>query len=96
MFASLNSCRGYSKSRRDDIESALYILCYLLHDQSLPWSDIRDKVKKSYSFSAILEERLQVKYNHLLFESIPEEVSTCLKTVLMLKFKQKPPYKFII
>ena len=33
IFASLNSCRGNTKSRRDDIESAIYILCFLLNDQ---------------------------------------------------------------
>lgn len=32
-FASINSCKGMSKSRRDDIESAIYLLIYLLNDQ---------------------------------------------------------------
>ena len=93
MFASLNSCRGYSKSRRDDIESALYILCYLLNDSKLPWSDIKVKIKgNQHSFSAILEERLKVSYNHELFQSIPEEVGDVLKEVLMLRFEERPRY----
>lgn len=32
LFASLNSCRGHNKSRRDDIEAAFYVLIYLLND----------------------------------------------------------------
>lgn len=40
MFASLNTCRGYSKSRRDDIESALYFLAFLMNNNKLPWDQL--------------------------------------------------------
>ena len=43
LFASLNSCRGNNKSRRDDTESALYIMIYLLNKNYLPWCDIEKK-----------------------------------------------------
>jgi hypothetical protein len=43
LFASLNSCRGNNKSRRDDIESCIYIMIYLLNDNYLPWCDIEKK-----------------------------------------------------
>ena len=33
LFASLNSCR-------DDMESAMYIMIYMLNDNYLPWCDI--------------------------------------------------------
>jgi serine/threonine protein kinase len=36
-FASLNSCRGKSMSRRDDLESLMYIMIYLMNDDKLPW-----------------------------------------------------------
>jgi hypothetical protein len=39
-FASANSCKGYNKSRRDDIESALYLLLFLLNNNRLPWSEL--------------------------------------------------------
>ena len=32
LFASLNSCRGHNKSRRDDVEAAFYVLIYLLNN----------------------------------------------------------------
>lgn len=37
LFASLNSCRGNNKSRRDDIQSIVYIMAYLLNNNELPW-----------------------------------------------------------
>ena len=40
LFASLNSCRGFNKSRRDDVESIFYILIYLLNKEFLPWCDL--------------------------------------------------------
>ena len=43
MFASLNSCRGNNKSRRDDMESVMYIMIYLLNDNYLPWCDIESR-----------------------------------------------------
>ena len=43
MFASLNSCRGNTKSRRDDIQSILYIMIYLLNKNSLPWDKFHKK-----------------------------------------------------
>lgn len=43
LFASLNSCRGNNKSRRDDMESVMYIMIYLLNDNYLPWCDIESR-----------------------------------------------------
>ena len=38
MFSSMNICRGSNLSRRDDVESVLYILVYLINQHQLPWS----------------------------------------------------------
>ena len=50
-FASIRSCQGFSKSRRDDLESILYLVIFLLNENSLPWignnehaNDIRKKI----------------------------------------------------
>ena len=32
MFTSMNQCEGYTNSRRSDIESAFYVLLYMLND----------------------------------------------------------------
>ena len=31
LFSSINSCKGNTKSRRDDVESAIFIMIYLLN-----------------------------------------------------------------
>ena len=45
MFASLNSCRGNNKSRRDDIESIFYLIIYLYNENYLPWRDFKGTFK---------------------------------------------------
>ena len=44
MFASLNACRGLSKARRDDLESAFYLIIYLLNRNTLPWSFVNSDI----------------------------------------------------
>jgi len=46
MFASLNSCRGNNKSRRDDIESIFYLMIYLYNGNYLPWRDFKGTFKE--------------------------------------------------
>ena len=72
LFASLNACRGNNKSRRDDIESAFYVLIYLLNDATLPWSDFSTKyTDRSKDFQYFLRKRLCKKYTLALFAMIP-------------------------
>ena len=40
LFASINGCRGNCKSRKDDIESILYLMGYLMNG-TLPWINIQ-------------------------------------------------------
>jgi serine/threonine protein kinase len=78
LFASLNSCRGNNKSRRDDIESAIYILIYLLNNNYLPWCDIEDKfMREQMDFKDVLKERLQISYTKRLFKMIPCKFLYC-------------------
>lgn len=63
IFASLNSCRGNSKSRRDDIQSLVYLMIYLLNKCQLPWSNFHLLFKgKNDKFKDYLRERNDVKY----------------------------------
>lgn len=43
LFASLNSCRGNNKSRRDDVQSIMYVMVYLLNKNYLPWNNFHEK-----------------------------------------------------
>ena len=106
LFASLNSCRGNNKSRRDDLESVMYILIYLLNDNYLPWCDIEEKyIQGGMDFKAVLRERLEIEYTKRLFAMIPskhklftriEELIHTFKKVLTLKFEEQPDYERII
>ena len=77
MFASLNSCRGFNKSRRDDIEAAFYILIYLINRQKLPWSDYAENLK-NLQFQDYVRLRLKRVYTAQLFKMIPLDLQKCL------------------
>lgn len=64
MFTSLNSCRGNTKSRRDDVQALFNLLVYMLNDNKLPWSDFCTRFKDlNYEFKDYLVERLKLKYS---------------------------------
>ena len=77
MFASLNACRGFNKSRRDDIEAAFYILIYLINRQKLPWSDFAENLK-NLQFQDLVRLRLKRVYTAQLFKMIPLDLQKCL------------------
>jgi casein kinase 1 len=58
LFASLNSCRGNNKSRRDDMQSVMYVMVYLMNHNKLPWSDF-GKQFREYGLKDYLSERLK-------------------------------------
>lgn len=97
LFASLNSCRYYNRSRRDDIESALYLLIYLINRQKLPWMGLARCFKgKKMHFNDFLQHRMNKTYTHQLFDMVPVEMRLCLMKTLCLKFDQEPPYDLIL
>ena len=97
LFASLNSCRGNNKSRRDDIQSLMYIMIYLLNKSYLPWGDFHKKFEDtSYEFKDFLRERLDLKYTKEVFKLIPRSLRDMLKKILTLQFEEEPQYDNII
>lgn len=97
MFASLNSCRGNNKSRRDDVQSIMLIMIFLLNENKLPWSNFNSKFKdQDKSFSDYLGERLEIQYVRQLFKMVPKSFRSVLKEILVLTFDQKPKYDYYI
>lgn len=90
MFASLNSCRGNNKSRRDDIESIFYLFIYLYNNNYLPWRDFKG------TFKQMVIQRLQLKVTKSLFKMIPPIMEDCLKYVLLLNYDEEPKYDYLI
>lgn len=97
LFASLNSCRGNNKSRRDDIQSLLYIMVYLLNNNYLPWCDFHKRFKqKKYEFKDFLKERLDIQYTKEVFSIIPKNLREMFKRVFTMTFEEDPPYDLIV
>jgi hypothetical protein len=96
LFASIGSCCGFNKGRRDDIESILYLLIYYLNQGKLPWCNLRSELGiAGWTFSDILWERLQQYYTRQLFQMVPPELELVLKNVLKLQFNERPHYEEI-
>lgn len=93
MFTSLNSCRGNTKSRRDDVQALFNLLIYLLNDNKLPWSDFCVRFKdQNYEFKDYLVERLKLKYSQRQYKLVPDGLKKLFKKVFTLKFEEDPPF----
>ena len=88
-YASLNSHKGIRQSRRDDLESMIYILIYFLKGK-LPWQDIKAKQKEE-RHKLIFEIKSKVTIESLC-KDIPQEFAELLKYVKSLQFDEKPYY----
>ena len=91
-YASRNALRGKQLSRRDDVESFIYMILYFI-SKKLPWMNIRaktlgEKYKKIYKY--------KIEFNYRDFcKKYPQEIITCLEYILNLSFKEKPNYEYM-
>jgi casein kinase 1 len=91
MFASLNSCRGFNKSRRDDVESLFYLIIYLLNGNQLPW--VKKDQNNHQTLSQLLKFRLMLQQTQTLIKMTPLELQPSLKQVLLYEFNETPKYE---
>ena len=99
-FISLNVHKGFTPSRRDDIESIGYILLYLLTG-NLPWIDIDDG-KKASSHSnqeeSIERKIFEIKNSCCLWkisDNIPGEFITIIYYCRNLEYEETPDYSYL-
>uniref|UniRef100_A0A6C0B9Q5 non-specific serine/threonine protein kinase n=1 Tax=viral metagenome TaxID=1070528 RepID=A0A6C0B9Q5_9ZZZZ len=73
-FSSVNVQDGFEASRRDDIESLLYILIFLLKENSIPWNrdSAAEVLEKKLAFSEPPVASLLSYYRVLQFEEKPD------------------------
>ena len=88
IFSSINSLKGYEQSRRDDLESALYIGIYFCLG-SVPWS--KKSIKHDYLKIAKIKEDF-IKNRTTL---IPQVLYDLLEYVRGLGFSEEPNYSMI-
>lgn len=97
MFASVNSCKGNTKSRRDDIQSVVFVLIYLLNNCQLPWDSFYQRFKRNQDyFKDMLMERLRLKYSKQVLEMTPHRLKPIVKEINRLQFQEIPPYQKLL
>jgi serine/threonine protein kinase len=88
-YASIAAHINQEQSRKDDLESILYILVYM-YKGKLPWQGIKHKDKKE-RYRLIGEKKQQVTPDELC-EGMSKEFVVFLKYVRNLDFDEKPHY----
>lgn len=91
-YSSIRNHKGIEQSRRDDLESIGYMLIYFLKGQ-LPWQGLKGSTKSKRS-----HQIFKVKRNtsiNVLCKDIPNEFTEYIQYVRLLRFKQKPNYKYL-
>ncbi|EAY16258.1 CK1 family protein kinase [Trichomonas vaginalis G3] len=91
-FASINSLSGVSSSRRDDIESLLYIWVYFLRGD-LPWIALGGSNPKENQ-NLVLDIKQKVKPEKL-FKDCPQEFYKIYFYIKQMRFNDPPNYKKI-
>lgn len=91
-FASINSLDGIGSSRRDDIESLLYIWMYFLKGD-LPWISLGGSNPKENQ-QLVLETKQKIKPEKL-FKDCPPEFSKIYYYIKQMRFNDAPNYQKI-
>ena len=90
-YSSLNALKGYTVSRRDDIECVAYILIFFMRG-GLPWENIEGKTSverytKIYKLKKLITPEK-------LCQNLPNEICEFLKYSRSLNFEQEPDYSY--
>lgn len=87
-FASLNAHKGYTLSRRDDLESLGYTLVYML--KGLPWAGLKGKDKKAKR-NKVMQMKADISIDELC-SGLPVAFEHYFRYVTRLSFKERPNY----
>ena len=88
-YASINALKGYEQSRRDDLESAGYVLMYFLRG-SLPWQGIPGK-NKDERYKKILQKKMETTAEELCKE-FPKEFELYIEYTRGMEYEEEPDY----
>jgi serine/threonine protein kinase len=95
MFGSVNSCKRKKCSRRDDLESLLFLVIYFVNDSTLPWS-------KDDNMNGTLQGFLNQKTSPEILEKfnspeyMPSELRKVKERIDKLEFEEEPDYQWFI
>ena len=90
----MNVCRGCPLSKRDDIESLIYLAFFLTHNYQLPWSNLFGdaNLKKEYSDLDLIKSRSTKEVEEYITEVMPEFLKPIYQSLRKLKADQTPDY----
>jgi serine/threonine protein kinase len=80
-FVSINVHKGSEPSRRDDLESSLYVMIYMLFGKD---------------FGTNTNNLKQLILNKELLTNVPQFLKVAINYVRTLKFEEEPDYKYIM
>ena len=89
-YASINALQGYEQSRRDDLESAGYVLMYFLRG-NLPWQNMKVKTKAE-KYKSILNKKKEISSKEL-GKNFPIEFAEILDYFKKLSYTEEPDYE---
>lgn len=90
-YASISAHSGIEISRKDDLESLIYVLVFLFKGH-LPWQNL--KVSESEKTKKVGEMKIKMTSEEIC-KDMPEEFIKFLNYVKNLSFKQNPDYNFL-
>ena len=92
-YCSLNAMSGYEQSRKDDLESASYVMIYLSKKNKLPWTDTKiPNDKERYNYMLKIKKEITVEK---LCQNLPKAFCDYMKYVKNLKFEEDPDYNYL-
>ena len=91
-YASRNALRGKELSRRDDLESFIYMILYFI-SKKLPWQGLKAKTMGE-KYKKIYKSKTEFNYKEFC-RKFPTEITICLEYILNMSFKEKPNYDYM-
>jgi len=89
-YCSLNLLEKQYPSRRDDIESLIYVVLFLLNGQ-LPWHDGAQKLKGQERLNYVIKTKQELSILEY-GQDLPKSIIKSYKYVRRLKYDQEPNY----
>jgi serine/threonine protein kinase len=91
-YASINALKGFSQSRRDDLESLGYTIIELAKG-CLPWSTITGNTKDEL-YDKILQSKINTSID-ILCSGLPNQFKQYVEYVRKMEYEQEPDYNYL-
>ena len=93
LYASIYAHKGIEQSRRDDLESLVYMMVYFCKGE-LPWMNVKGK-NKEIKYKKIMEKKIEMKPD-ILCQGLPDEFKQYFRYVRELQFTEEPKYDYLL